>query len=740
MKSSNNRYIQVLLTYIRRPMFWILTAWMALVPLFIVAMYHLKKNPFNQLSPRNDVEIFVQFSCLLLPTAWGATLIFHAKEQLQSWRNVLTPGYRIPHMVIAAILFAGIMAILGIENVFGINWVSFFVIAGNSFNTSWEYYFYSLLAVLIIMSASGWCASFKSQRVTIAVVLVLLISAMGLPILFSFLSIYFTSPLFNYRFRDFFEDLAFLLPRLFLIGIVVGLGCKLALMGRRRGRLVKIVESIKQVFLAYVCRPGFRNLWFWQTVFILCFIILISVLVHCQYFQGPAAERFFFRHRALATFISDLINAISFGFMVFLPAAWGAFWGNHFREVSQRLRYELMPHYRLAQLTGASLAFVFTALLLAIFYIYFASYSFMGPLCIFTLFGSGPYYSDHGPYYESGKVMILIFTVMTMSAWWAYFHSQWLATLFGMLTVSTPIIIEYYYVYLNFYIISNTYYYLVGPVMGALSIACLALLVLLGVLFAFDPKRYKAVLKEPKDAPARQSTRNKRLRIDAFWSRALYRRVYILKHKTLWLIASIAAIVLTYLMIPGRLFSSTESAVKEWDYYIINMFCSIITVTPAIATAFTWYFRRPAVVREYFYPVQRNTFIHEMSVALVCDLTEFWFMIAAVALLPLAICTPWILTNPVFWLGLAASVLAQVLVFGAIALCMSLHNWALGMLGLCAALGWLVSPILVDIQKVTSIGVGVEQTFIFSLIAVPIGLILTAAAYYRWQRIELAAR
>jgi hypothetical protein len=746
MKRSANCYLEVLLTYFSRPMFWGLAMWTVLVPLFILVMHQFRINPFNPLSPRNDIDNLVRFSCLMLPAGWGATLIFHAREQLQNWRSILMPGYRAPQLIVTATIFAFLSAILSVEYYFGLDG---------------DYFIYSLLAALTIMIISGWIASFKLQRGTIVLALVLLISIMALPILFSCFSL--TFPYYGLILNILIYDVLPLSTELLLLGIVLfvliwGLLRKLALMGRPgelffignvnlRVFLGKTIESIKESLLAYLCHPLFRNLWVWSTIFIFCFITLDHLFdelsyrayfwVYYWYPQDPRGY-WHYQHQTWGMFLSDLISAVSFCFMMFLPAAWGAFWTTHFREQLQSLRYALAPHYRLAQLTGAGLTYVITALLLSVFYFYFASASFIGPLCNFMPFQ----FYDYSP---TGTLLVFIFTTMTISACWAYFQSRWLATLFGMLTASIPILVAYYH-YFVFYPMEfdiNIYdydsiriYTLQNPVITEyLSLGCLVSLVLLGFLLAMDPRRNKAILKELKNASANRKAPST-WPVDKLWLRLQHRRASILGSRLTWQIAGAAAAVLTFLTMRFHPFYFRESLTGEMDYLIIDMCCIITIITPAIIAALSWYFRQPALITEYFHPMSRQMFLREMSTALACDLVELWLAIATIAILPLAVSMPSILLNPIFWLGLAATFLALVLAFGVIVWTMSFRFWAFVILGLVVAISWEISPLINDLTKITP--AGAQQTFIFSLIAAPVGMVLTLAAYYRWQRIELA--
>ena len=199
MSSSINRYVQVLLTYYRQTTFWFLAAWMMLFPIFIkdmnqidqAATSHTKLSLYDYF-----VEFFVFLSCWLLPAAWGAALVTHVRKQLEISRNILTPGYRVPELAAAGLVFIFIALLLTIFNAAIAVWRlplgEFYFI---KYNYLFEGFSGSLLLVLGTMTASAWWASFKSQWTALLLGM--------LTALFSIL-LWFSSDYFNYFVINFY--------------------------------------------------------------------------------------------------------------------------------------------------------------------------------------------------------------------------------------------------------------------------------------------------------------------------------------------------------------------------------------------------------------------------------------------------------------------------------------------------------------------------------------------------------
>jgi hypothetical protein len=170
MKLSTNRYIEVLSTYIRRPMFLGLGVW---IVLFEAAMYYLNIDNGSSLgrwgSLGDYLPILIFCSCLFLPSAIGSAVVFHAREQLASWRNTLTPSYRTPHLVIAGAVFMGAFLLLI---------TVFFLLSDNQYNQFDSIYISLLLVSMLFVAGAFWWA-FRSMWI----LLLLSLLAIATPLL-----------------------------------------------------------------------------------------------------------------------------------------------------------------------------------------------------------------------------------------------------------------------------------------------------------------------------------------------------------------------------------------------------------------------------------------------------------------------------------------------------------------------------------------------------------------------------
>lgn len=115
MRPLDNRYDQVLLTYLRRPAFHALGAGLA-VNAGLVALLIFGEPLFQRLFPRGHRDwlvVTVFLLSLFLAVGLVATLMAHIKEQLRYRRSALVPGYSPPHIVVAAVMFTALGAALG---------------------------------------------------------------------------------------------------------------------------------------------------------------------------------------------------------------------------------------------------------------------------------------------------------------------------------------------------------------------------------------------------------------------------------------------------------------------------------------------------------------------------------------------------------------------------------------------------------------------------------------------------
>ena len=102
MRRRSNRYAEIALTYTRP---WYMRLWGALIAWFVFASFALT----------GKADYGAHAAVLLVGgtiAAWGGAIIAgHMKEQMADARSRLTPGFRPPHLVVAAAVFAtGVVA------------------------------------------------------------------------------------------------------------------------------------------------------------------------------------------------------------------------------------------------------------------------------------------------------------------------------------------------------------------------------------------------------------------------------------------------------------------------------------------------------------------------------------------------------------------------------------------------------------------------------------------------------
>jgi len=115
MRAIDRRYLQVVFTYLRRPVIPIVTlmipvAWGASWLIEWISGHRRLWIDYNlELRTLRSLVASVPFICLL---ALPAIVIGHVREQLVNWRAALTPGFRLPHLTIAAVTLTLVTLIL----------------------------------------------------------------------------------------------------------------------------------------------------------------------------------------------------------------------------------------------------------------------------------------------------------------------------------------------------------------------------------------------------------------------------------------------------------------------------------------------------------------------------------------------------------------------------------------------------------------------------------------------------
>jgi hypothetical protein len=143
-----SRYVQVTMTYTRP---WALRFWFICTVAFVTWIAVVQK-----------VNYAARFAVLMLGgslAAWAGPIVAaHVKEQMADWRSRLTPGYRTPHLLVAAAIF-----VLGVG---GITWYAVYRLNEIPAEVGWPsipvslYGFFAL--ILLATTLLAWMAHSQS--------------------------------------------------------------------------------------------------------------------------------------------------------------------------------------------------------------------------------------------------------------------------------------------------------------------------------------------------------------------------------------------------------------------------------------------------------------------------------------------------------------------------------------------------------------------------------------------------
>jgi len=684
MNVNSNRYIQVLLTYIRRPMFWGLGLWLVLFELVMV-FAHIN-DPYHVTAGYgpwvdNASWIFCIGSTFLLPAAVGTALVFHLREQLGNWRNILIPDYRNPNLIIGRWLFIGAFILLTI--------VYFFTFNNSNYWFDPILFSLILLFILLLTGACWWTLRWK----WLWVCLVLL--AVGTPLL---MSPGFYDDYSHYFYHDRIGisaiTFAFILMFVCILALTIALWAK------------------------------YRSLWSWF------FAIPVLLVLGTPWFYLHSSGIYYSLFSADIPYV-DRIGFLCAIVLICTLSLTGVFWV-------------------ILRSSGSALLLISSTICIALFFSrLIAFYPYLQLQFIFS--------SEDRNFFVG--LLMFISSTMLISGWWASFKSPWfsfflgplgilifilftqgLITYFSPTTFEEPIIKDLIWGYTL---------KVLPPTLLAAFIALFWKLSRSGRRCGKISMRMINVSEESRAKPARAMQASKALvhqPVTSFFARANQRRVSLFGPWAIWSLAIFLAIVLTMM---GKIFFVFTDDTVDTKELVLQASLILLSIIPTIAVVCVWVERLPFLASESLYPASRPKFVYEMAAALASDFVLFWLAGLAAALIPLSLFIPETMHAISFWNLIATTAISQVSAFGAIALAISFRSSVFMVIASMVVMGWMVIPIesvlsnglmTFFIHDMVVITLSIHDTLIWSLPAAGLGAILALIAYFRWQRIELAAR
>jgi hypothetical protein len=207
------------------------------------------------------------------------------------------------------------------------------------------------------------------------------------------------------------------------------------------------------------------------------------------------------------------------------------------------------------------------------------------------------------------------------------------------------------------------------------------------------------------------------------WRRAGHRRRMGLGHRFIWTIAVFMGI----LIFASPVFDSDLGWFRSGGF----AFSALIAagIISALCVGLSWPQRFAELNEiELLRPAPRATCAREMGLAMLWDAAEISLALLLAMFLPIAYWSPDVFSTAMFWSAVAAVILAQALVFGAMAWTMLLRSTAASMVALTLAI--LALTLLLHYAMD-------DRWLTPSLLAGAMGVALTFHAYRRWLRADL---
>jgi hypothetical protein len=210
----------------------------------------------------------------------------------------------------------------------------------------------------------------------------------------------------------------------------------------------------------------------------------------------------------------------------------------------------------------------------------------------------------------------------------------------------------------------------------------------------------------------------------SLWQRVVHRRFIGLGHRFVWIVAIFLAAMISLSPLLG-------GDANRWltnNGYAFAGLC-VAGVVSALAIGLSWP-QRFADLREVelLRPAARQAFAREIGLAMMCDAVEITLATILAMLIPIAFWSPTSFSSGPFWSALAATILCQALVFGAM-------TWTMRRLSTAASMAaLLVTIILLTVLIDQALD---NRMLIASFAAAAVGIALATDAYHRWIRHDM---
>jgi hypothetical protein len=208
-----------------------------------------------------------------------------------------------------------------------------------------------------------------------------------------------------------------------------------------------------------------------------------------------------------------------------------------------------------------------------------------------------------------------------------------------------------------------------------------------------------------------------------FWRRVAHQRAAYISLRMAIPVAVMVIIMFTM----GTAFSASHE--------VISFAPSLLFLMPAVMTFMHEYGRWPMLGYEMLHPAKRRDFVLQNAVALVWNVAEMWLVATGSFIAMTAVLAPEKLGHGEFWMILAASAMAQVLMMPMAWWLLRLHSTAI-LIGLMMSWGVMFAPFAIFTKSLLQVPPAWLAAGAGAVLLA--GTVIALDAYRRWMRADLA--